>query len=330
MRLVSFSRTLFIIGFAGFIGFSCNNELDPQSPDYVTIPVVYSVLELHRDTLSVRVTKTFSGLGSALNYARIEDSVYFPVATVWLEKWNGDFLVSKAELIKTDLISRLPGTFLEKPNWNYILVRSPETEPLFTGSIHQEYHLIVEIPGLPLIFAKTKAYPSAHLLSPRLSATINIFLNPLEFAWKTEASYSEMYFKLYYTDVYPDTTIARSISWREYHSLEPGKGGTESIFGQDIMKRIVGQVRQDRSVSYRPVNGFQVVIVGIPADLYEYRLMNQVQPPDQIGFPVTNIINGIGLFTSQTINSFDLELDPRSKDSIMIGQYTKHLNFRFY
>jgi hypothetical protein len=58
--------------------------------------------------------------------------------------------------------------------------------------------------------------------------------------------------------------------------------------------------------------------------------MLQVQPPDQIGFPVTNITNGIGLFTSQTITAFELQLDDKSKDSIMFGQHTKQFNFRFY
>jgi hypothetical protein len=225
----------------------------------------------------------------------------------------------------------VPGVFTQNPNWNYILVRSPETETLFSGTVqNQEYHLTVEIPGTPIVFAKTMAFPSARLLLPRISATINIFLNPLEFSWKTYAPYCEMYFKLYYTDVYPDTTIARCISWRDYHSVQPGISGSNLVYGQDVMKRIGNLVKRDPLVNYRPVTGFRVFIVGIPADLYEYRLMSQIQPSDQIGFPVTNIVNGIGLFTSQTISDFDLELDPRGKDSIMNSQYTRHLNFRFY
>ncbi|MFA6126528.1 MAG: hypothetical protein WC699_04425 [Bacteroidales bacterium] len=331
MRSVSLFRFLLIISFAGLIVGSCDNELQPVSPDYKTIPVIYSVLELHRDTLSVRVTKTFTGQGSALDYARTGDSVYFPVARVWLEKWNGDLLAGKAELIKTNMNPRIPGVFNEDPNWNYILVRSPETEPLFKGSIlNQEYHLSVEISGLPLVFAKTKAFPDAHLRSPRLSVKLNLFYDPLEFSWTTAAPYSELYFRLYYTDVYPDTSIRHCAFWREYHTLEPGTGGSDPVFGQDLMKRIAAHVKEDRLVTYRHITGFEAVIAGIQSDLFDYRLMSQVQSPDQVGFPITNIVNGIGLFTSQTVTAFELQIDQRSKDSIMMGQHTKKLNFRYY
>jgi hypothetical protein len=34
------------------------------------------------------------------------------------------------------------------------------------------------------------------------------------------------------------------------------------------------------------------------------------------------MINGIGLFTSQTIRAFNLDPDPRSRDSLMNGKYT--------
>jgi len=323
---------LLAFGLAGLILISCDNELDIQLPGSRNVPVVYSVLELHRDTLCVRVTKTFTAPGSALDYTGIADSLYYPSPRVWLEKWNGNFRVNKAELTKTDQISRLPGLFVERPNWNFILVRSPETETIFTGSVlNQEYHLTVEIPGLPLIFAKTMAYAVAHLTAPRTSGSmLNLFYDPIEFTWKTDAPYSELYFRLYYSDVYQDTAISRCASWRDFHTMKPDDVNLDPVFGQDLMKRIAGQVKNDPRVMYRPITAFQVVLVGIPADLFDYRLMSQTQPPDQAGYPITNIVNGIGLFTSQTIKAFDLNPDPKSRDSIMNGQFTRHLNFTYY
>ncbi len=330
MKLFNLIRTILIIGISGFFMVSCSNELDSISPSQRAIPVVYSVIEIQRDTLTVRVTKTFSGLGSALDYARIEDSVYFPQARVWLEKWNGDILICRAELFKYNLNSRLPGVFAATPNWNYILVKSAINEPLFSGTVlNQEYHLTVEIPGNPLIFAKTMAFPAGRLLSPRLTFQQNLFLDPLDFSWKTEAPYSELYFRLNYYDIYADTIISRSVNWREFHSTAANDVTKESVFGQAMMKRIAGQVPADRKVTYRKITSFQVVVVGIPADLYDYRLMNQILPSDQIGFPVTNVVNGIGLFTSQTLTSFDIQLDLRSRDSIASGQFTRQFNFRF-
>lgn len=331
MRSVHIIRAFTICCFSGFAIYSCDNEIYPQSPDLLTIPVIHSILELHHDTLCVRVTKTFMGTASAFRSAQVTDSIYFPSARVWLEKWNGNFRVNKAELTKIDLNSRLPGIFPERSNWNYILVRSPETETIFTGSFaNQEYHLTIEIPGLPLVLARTMAYPPAHLLGPRLYGMINLFSDPLGFAWTTDAPYTELYFRLFYTDVYADTAIPRILNWREYHNNKPANGGFEPVFGQDFMKRIAGQVKPDRFVDYRHITGLQAVVVGIPADLHDYRLMTQVQPADQVGFPVTNIINGIGLFTSQTITAFDLTPDSGSKDSIMNGMYTRHLNFKYY
>ena len=331
MRFVSYLRILLFLGATGLSGLSCSNELEVQLPASKNIPVVYSVLELHRDTLSVRVTKTFSGVGSAIDNANVGDSVYYPTARVWLEKWNGNFRVNKAELTKTDAETRLPGIFPTRPNWNYILVRSPETETIFTGSVlNQEYHLTVEIPGLPLIFAKTMAYPGARLTLPRISGMINLFLNPLEFSWQSEAPYTELYFRMFYTDVYDDNTIERTVSWREYHTMKPFDLSQDFVYGQDMMKRIAGQVKPDRLVNYRRITGFQTVVVGIPSDLFNYRLMSQVQPPDQAGHIITNITNGIGLFTAMTLNAWDLQLDLKTKDSIMNGQYTKHLNFKYY
>jgi hypothetical protein len=155
-------------------------------------------------------------------------------------------------------------------------------------------------------------------------------MNPIVFTWDTTAPYSELYFRFYYTDVYDGTAIPRVISWREYHNLQPRQGFTEQVFGQDLMKRIASQIKADRYVLYRHVTGLEAVVVEIPTDLHDFRLMNQTQPPDQIGFPVTNIINGIGLFTSQTITPFELSPDQKSKDSIMYGQHTRHLNFKYY
>jgi hypothetical protein len=322
---------LFLIVPAGLSLSSCSNDLDPQSPEFTRWPVVYSVLELHRDTLSVRVTRTFTGTASAMESAQAEDSLYFPQARVWLERWNGKFLAGRAELSRVNLDARNEGKFMRSPNWIYILVRAPETEILFTGSINdQEYHLSIEIPEMPLVFSSTRAYPPARMLRPNPTIKNNLFLNPLDFTWVTPAPFSELWFRFYYTDVYAGNEIQRSISWREYHNLEPDRGGTESIFGQDFMRRIAGQMRPDRMVLYRHITGFQAVVAGIPEDLHDYRLMLQVQPPDQIGFPVTNITNGIGLFTSQTITAFELQLDDKSKDSIMFGQHTKQFNFRFY
>ncbi|MFH0761600.1 MAG: hypothetical protein V2A67_08875 [Bacteroidota bacterium] len=315
----------------GLVFSSCNNELDPLSPDFQTYPVVYSVLEVNRDTLAVRVTHSFRGRGSALDYARIEDSIYYPDARVWLEKWNGDLRVAKAELVKTRLSPKIPGIFVEDPNWQFIVIRTPDTETLFSGTLSNlEYHLSVEIPGIPLICASTKAYPQAQLQSPRLSFTSNLFQDPLQFEWSNPAPYSELYFRMYYSDVYQDTSISRTLSWREYHSAVQENRAIESVFGQDMMKRIAGQVKNDPLVRYRHVTGFQVVIVGIPEDLYDYRQMIAIAPSDQIGFPVTNMINAIGLFTSQTLVAFDLPIDARSRDSIMNGKYTKHLKFRYY
>ena len=331
MRLVSYIWILLCIVVVGLAGFSCSNDLEIQLPGNKNIPVVYSVLELQRDTLCVRVTKTFNGTGSALAYAAIGDSLYFPSTRVWLEKWNGDFRVNRAELTKIDINSRLPGLFSEKPNWNFILVRSPESETIFTGTVdNQEYHLSVEIPGKPLIFAKTKAFPASRLTLPRLSATQNLYLDPLEFSWISDAPYTELYFRFYYTDIYEDNMIDRCITWREFHTSKPTDPFQDFIYGADFMKRIAGLIKADRLVLYRHVTGLQAVVVGIPADLFDYRLMIQVQPPDQAGYTLTNIFNGIGLFTSQTINAFDLDPDLKSKDSIMSGQFTKHLNFRYY
>ena len=331
MGLVRFFRKSVLIAMTGLALGACNNDLELLSPDYQVYPLVYSMLELHRDTFFVRVTRTFVGEGSAYEYARIEDSLYFPEARVWLEKWNGDMRVARAELVKTNLRPRIPGIFLESPNWQYIVVRSPQTEILFTGSQgDQEYHLAVEIPGRPLIYASTMAYTQADLIEPRRPLKINLYQNPIQFTWKNPAPYSEMYFRILYHDVYQDTAIARSLNWREYHSVVQEEGATESVFGQDVMKRIAGSIPNDPRVIYRPITAFQVVLVGIPAALHDYRMMAEVAPTDQIGFPVTNVVNGLGLFTSQTQAFFELDLDLKSKDSIMNGQYTKHLKLKLY
>jgi hypothetical protein len=135
---------------------------------------------------------------------------------------------------------------------------------------------------------------------------------------------------MFYNDIYDDNTIERTISWREYHTMKPYDLSQDFVYGQDMMKRIAGQIKQDRLVKYRHVTGFQAVVVGIPSDLFDYRLMIQVQPPDQAGYLITNITNGIGLFTSMTLNAYDLNLDLKTKDSIMFGQYTRHLYFAYY
>lgn len=328
MYLKSWIKAILVVVILGPVGWSCNNDLVVQSSDNKELPVISGVLELQRDTQYIRITRSFTGFASGLTSAKMEDSVYFPEARIWLEKWNGDQIVSKAELVKAKVKPRSSGIFLSTPNWYYILVRSPENEPLFTGT--QSYHLTAEIPGLPLVYAQTAAYPHALLHKPKLTFKLNLFMDPLDFEWSTRAPYEEFYFRLLYTDVYQDTAIAHKTDWREYHSTKNTRNGSVSVFGQDLMKRIAVNIRNNPAVIYRYVTHLQIVVVGISGELYDYREMSQTLPTDQIGYPVTNIVNGIGLFCSQTETTFDLEIDQRSKDSIMNGQYTRHLNLRFY
>ncbi|MCX6223137.1 MAG: hypothetical protein NTV01_00025 [Bacteroidia bacterium] len=49
---------------------------------------------------------------------------------------------------------------------------------------------------------------------------------------------------------------------------------------------------------------------------------------DQMGRPITNLNNGLGIFASTSKNGrYGFTLERRSLDSLVGGKYTKHLKF---
>lgn len=67
----------------------CNKELNVNA-DWKDITVVYALLDQARDTTFIKITKAFLGPGDALQFAKISDSSNYPdKLVVRLEEWDG-------------------------------------------------------------------------------------------------------------------------------------------------------------------------------------------------------------------------------------------------
>ncbi len=317
---------LLLIGFAG-----CETEFDPILPSD-PIPLVYSLIDNSDTAHWVKLSRTFI-MDKGLSTQNIDtDSLGFPEARVFLERWNGDYIYDRAELLSYE-IPREPGLFPTTPNQLYYLPKNNKNIGLFSEPNPNDIvKLIIDIPELETVYSQAVSQEPVKVIIPKKNGAKPYLFGEDVWAikWITREYYTEVFLELCYNDHYLDSTVPKSVSWREFHSIpDPDEYKfTEPISGQHLMIRIAANLdKPDKEVRYRSFDKIKVHFYSADKNIYTHNITSQVESIDQKGIQFNNIVNGLGLFGTRSRAERWFILDFVAMDSLAKGQYTKDLGF---
>ena len=302
-----------------------------QAP-YRDIPVVYCILNQNDSAHYLRLEKSFAGEMNAFDMASEADSIYYPSAKVYMERWRDGEYKEDIHFTETDTIIRNTGIFANEPNRLFV-----NTEKLNGSS---EYRLRVTIPGKEdTIKARTRLVDKIRIIKPQNTLP---FLNFSQYEKDTRVEwFSTANARVYllqvrfnYLEVLLNDTTPRELIWRIAHYVSSHNQGDENmkadIKNEGFYKWLSNKLEPPagvRRIAHKKAIDFVFTIGG--EELYTFM---QIYNPDQ-GIhqekPVyTNISGGIGLFSAR----FEQELQGKalsflSIDSLAHGIYTKNLGF---
>ncbi len=326
MRIRQIILSIFII----ISFFSCEKDFDPVLP-MAPVPVVYGLLDNSDTAHWIKLSKSFI-LNKGLTSQNIStDSLIFPGARVFLERWNGDYIFDRAELIPYD-IPRDDGLFPSTPNPQFYLPKNDENFGLFSDPNPNDIvKLIVDIPGLPVVYSQAVPLRGMRVMNPRKGGESASFFGDksFEIKWSADGAYHEMFLEFCYTDHYYDSVCQKSVSWKEFHSIPGYHHSPFSYYltGPNLMIKIAANLDPDKTVRFRTFDKIKVHFYSCDNILYTYRLTNLVKSLDHSGIQYNNIVNGLGLFGARSKAETWFTLGYIELDSLSKGQYTKDLGF---
>lgn len=311
---------------------ACSNDFEVTAP-YQHIPLVYSILDISDTIHYVRIQKSFAGEGSALDMARQSDSIYYQQAHVALERWKDRVFAESFDLIRTQEIIKDSGLFsIEDHHLFYT------TETLDPTS---EYRLNISLPEIETeLSAATFLVSGIRLIKPSFNQPTISFSNYdryVEVEWLS-TEHAKIYYlqlRLNYLEVYDRDTTRKQAVWSIAHFPSVRSSGGERMetmvsnrqFYQWLPSKIPEAEPGIKRIIPKEALDFIFTIGG--EELHTYLEIHKSNRNPMIQTPVyTNIVNGIGLFSSRTTQEITgRALTYSSIDSIAHGQYTHQLGF---
>lgn len=316
------------IAVCAFLFYGCSNELDIVEP-YKDTTIVYGLLSPEDSVQSIRIYKSFLGNGNAYHYAQIADSFYFPdnLEAILIAKKNG----APNDTITLDrdtLQAAQNGIFTSAPNIAYTTSKKIDANNNYELLIHRKNHLPV---------ASTTGIPrNASLFKPNVFnkeialASDTIF----SIAWQTgiHAKIYNAILRFHYIDVTPLNQTAQSIDWvlgqrtvGDIYSKQDLSIDKESA---GFFRLLSTKLSAPDSNSYRIAGDVEIIVTGAAEDYYYYQKINNATVGVNQNVPnITNIKNGLGLFSSKATNKWRFELDNLSYQYLRYSVYTAHLKF---
>jgi len=148
------------------LGFSCSNDIDLTS-EWKDIPIVYGLLSKSDSVHYIRIEKSFlDDDRSALEIAQIPDSLYYPEATVQIQKINStdDPLFYQRVDAALEGYPREDGVFATTPNYIYKM-ELPAGAFLEEG---EEYEFVLDRgENFPIVTAQTTVISDIELTAPK-------------------------------------------------------------------------------------------------------------------------------------------------------------------
>jgi len=311
---------------------SCRNDVIIMAP-YKEMPVVYCILNPREPVQQLRLERSFLGEANAFDMARIEDSIYYPDAEVFLERWVNGERKSQVRLNKVQYADRDSGTFVESPNYIY------QSDAPLTGN--SEYRISISIPSIPdTITATTRVVNEFRVIRPetyKKTLAFSSYDNYQTVEW-ISAPYTRIYqlaVRFHYLEINKLDTLRKSADWNiSRYVTDFGTGGqtiTADILHRNFYKWLGNKLEKPNEGMFRLADKAAIDFIFTVGgeELYTYlEIYGESNGIAQEKPVFTNIVNGIGIFSSRFQQSIiGKSLTESSIDSIAKGMYTSHLGF---
>lgn len=293
--------------------FSCETDIDVNA-EYKDIPVVYGLIDPQDSVHYIKINKAFLGNANALDLAADANNFNYAAGEldVIVEEWNETAKIQSYSLVRTvNEIPKDPGIFDNSEN---VLYRFVET------AIDRDNTYKLKIVNSSLskeTTAETKIVGSSTLAFPGNQNKLQFhngvdFLTPPDFLVNagTEVGRVELTLVFHYNDYFTTSSllppVPHSISIPLGESITGTVNGKQldwSLKGEIFFDKIFGSTPAPSTLpffSHREVGNFTLEIDVAGSELSTFMSVstpstsvNQDKPP------YTNIIDGLGIFSSR-------------------------------
>ncbi|MCS6979228.1 MAG: hypothetical protein NZM15_03900 [Flavobacteriales bacterium] len=313
---------------------SCKNDVDLTAP-YKVVTVVYGLLNQKDSAQYIRVQKAYLANGNALVYAQIADSIYFKPSdlTVRLVRLNASG--QPADSVTLTVASNIPkdsGFFATTGHYVFTTSAPLVEEASYQLRIYNQKSGEVITARTPLVYYKDEFFKTPG------AGTVN-FNSPLgtgytlRFYRVNNGVIYQPIIVFHFTRVNLTTGQSKpdSVTWTlgVMQNYDLAKDLLEYNLPQNSFYRFIATQFQPDPNEKRVIGWLTFKCWAGPIDLDTYIEVNR----PSIGLiqekPVyTNLQNAYGIFSSRTwfVKTF-VPLSEASKDTLILGTYTKNLNF---
>lgn len=330
----SFRNLLLLLLFIPAL-YSCNKELKVNA-DWKDVTVVYGLLDQTDDTTFIKITKAFLGEGDALMFSRIPDSSNYP------DKLE----VRMDEYADATLKNSYPCdtmTIHNKQAGDSIFYYPDQLMYYTTAKLNQNYTYklyIREKKSGKEITAQTSLVHDFTITRPQSIASFppgqdqmfQVTWTPAQKGKRYQLVIRFFYFESLKTN--PDSLYMRSMDWLVFNNIKSIDEQSTLPFdlyypGETFYAMVGANIPTDPLVDHRIAHHCYFIFTVAASDLNTY--MEVTEPSQSIVQEkpaYTNIINGIGLFSSRFIKFSDsLDISQLTKDALKVNEHTKDLGF---
>jgi hypothetical protein len=312
--------------------FSCNKELNVNA-DWKDVTVVYGLLDQTDDTTFIKITKAFLGEGDALVFSKEADSSNYPdKLEVRLDEYADTALIQSFACDTITIHNKEKGDSLFYYPDQLMYYTTAKLDQKFT------YKLFIRNKNTgKVISAQTALVHDFSIIKPQAIASFPAG-KMFEVNW-TPAKKGKRYqllIKFFYTETLissPSNTQMKSLDWIVFNNIKAIDDQStypfDLYFPGDAFYSFVGSKIDTSSLVTRVAHHCYFIFTVAASELNTYM---EVTEPSlslvQEKPAYTNVVNGIGLFSSRYIKSSDsLDISQLTKNELKVNPNTQNRGF---
>ena len=312
--------------------YSCNKKLDVNA-DWKDITVVYGLLDQTQDTTFIKITKAFLGPGDALRFAKIPDSSNYPVGSleVRLDEYQGTGFIQSYRcetIIRHSLNSGI--TIFDTNKLLYfttVNLKQDYTYKLYIKNKRTGKEITSQT-DLVHDFSINK--PTGNAITFQTDQSFNV-------KWEHPANGKryQLVVRFFYSEdskANPNHPKMHSVDWFLFNNIyaidATNPQSFDLWFSCDAFYKFVGASIDTSSLVTREAHHCLFIITAAAPDLTTFI---EVSEPSlslvQEKPPYTNIVNGIGIFSSRITASDSIGISKPTKKELYTNSQTQNRGF---
>lgn len=313
---------------------ACDNDVDLNA-EYEDTTVVYGLINAYEDTQFVKINRAFLEDGSnAVQLAKESDRFFYDNLDVKLIRTNKN--PNDTFQLKTISKRKDPGVFSNDQNIVYFTDTNIAAEA--------DYKLEIRQKDGKLITSTTKTLKEISVIRPpyiqsQMTRRVSLFnlqrgIQDYDFTFNLTSNISEISAKLYflYDEEINGQSIPRSVEIPIGGFLNGGLENRQVVLalnGESFYNAIAAQVPKNGNLKrIQGIGNLRIEIVAVDPIFNQYKdIYGPLDGLAQVRPEYTNIVNGIGLFSSRSTTRESASLTDDSRSQILNGSVTGDLNF---